>query len=171
MVFVSPDFSGAMKERAPLEIGYAFALPRLLARLGGQTVRRAELSRAEAYGVGILVFGICCVFAARAVLPFVRSWPAQLLFVFLLPAAMWVVLLVVYFINWLLVASLRRLGLYSAPTNNPFQHFVIICLVSLIALLFLLDEAGWIHSLGAIWLGLVGCNLLALLFLKFRHED
>ena len=48
------------------EIGYAFALPRLIARLGGRHARRAEFSRWEAYGLGILVFGISCVFVARA---------------------------------------------------------------------------------------------------------
>ena len=71
MVFVSPDFSEAMKSDSPSgrEIGYAFALPRLIARLGGRRARRAEFSRWEAYGMGILVFGVSCVFVARTLLP------------------------------------------------------------------------------------------------------
>ena len=36
----------------PRPIGYAFALPRLVARLAGREVRRAEFSRGEAYGAG-----------------------------------------------------------------------------------------------------------------------
>ncbi len=159
-----------MKEPAPRQIGYAFALPRFLARLGGRKVERAEWSRVEAYGVGILVFGICCVFVARMVLPFVRPLTGQFLFLFVLPFAVWIAFLVVYAVNWQLVTLLRRLGLYSAPTNNPFQHFVIMTLVTIVAALFLRD-GGWVKSLGELWLLLLGANLLALSVLKLRHED
>lgn len=153
------------------ELGYAFALPRLAARFGGRQVRRAELSRWEAYGTGILVFGISCVFAGRAILPLVRPLALQLLALLLLPFAIWIAFLLVYFVNAQIVALLRRLGLYSAPTNNSLQHFVIISGITLLAALLLRDECDWVKSLGVFWLGLVSLNLLSILILKLRHEN
>ena len=153
------------------ELGYAFALPRLIARLGGHDARRAELSRWEAYGLGILVFGISCVFAAHAFLPFVRPLVLRYLILFLLPFAMWVAFLLLYYLNSLVIVLLRRLGLYSAVTNNPFQHFVVILLISLLAALLVRNEIGWIRSLGAFWLGLICLNLLSIVILKLLHEN
>jgi hypothetical protein len=153
------------------ELGYAFALPRLIARLGGRDARRAELSRWEAYGLGILVFGISCVFAAHAFLPFVRPVVLQYLILFLLPFAMWVAFLLLYYLNSLVIVLLRRLGLYSAVTNNPFQHFVVILLISLLAALLVRNETGWMRSLGAFWLGLICLNLLSIVILKLLHEN
>jgi hypothetical protein len=152
------------------DLGYAFALPRFLARLAGRPVRQAEFSRWEAYGLGILVFGISCVFVARLILPLVRPGIWQALFLFLLPPAMWMAYLLLYFINAQVVALLRRRGFYSAPTNNPFQHFVIMSLTTWLALLFLRDGCDWVKSLGVLWLGLLFCNLLATVILKLRHE-
>lgn len=156
-----------MKER----IGYAFALPRLVARIAGRQPRRAEFSRWEAYGLGILVFGISCVFAARLLLPFVRPGFLQGLGLFLLPPAIWMAYLVLYFINAQIVALLRKLGLYSAPTNNPFQHFVIMTATSWIALLFLEDECDWVKSLGVFWLALLGANLFSIVILRILRGD
>ena len=57
-----------------------------------------------------------------------------MLVLLLLPFAVWVAFLLLYYVNSLMAAVLRRLGLYSAMTNNPFQHFVIMSLTTLIAL-------------------------------------
>lgn len=152
-------------------IGYAFALPRLVARLGGRKVRRAEFSRWEAYGLGILVFGISYVCAARAILPVVRPGPWRLLALLLLPFALWVGWLLLYYINSLIVALLRKLGLYSARTNNPFQHFVIMSLITLLAALLMRREIGWMHWLGACWIGLIALNLISIVLLKFLDEN
>ncbi len=160
-----------MKDLAPGQEGYAFALPRLAARLAGRKVRRAELCRWEAYGMGILVFGIACVFAGRVLLPFVRHGPGQLLALLLLPFAMWIVFLVVYFINARLAALLRWFGLYSARTNNSLQHFVIILVITFLSFLLVRDGNEWVRSLGVFWLGLVSLNLLSLLVLRLLHED
>ena len=151
-------------------LGYAFALPRLVARLGGRHPRRAEFSRWEAYGLGILVFGISCVFVARLVLPLVRPGLLQGLALVLLPFAVWIGYLLLYFVNAQIVVPLRALRLYSAPTNNPFQHFVIMSGTTWLALLLLRDECDWLKSLGLFWLGLLFCNLLAIVILKLRHE-
>jgi hypothetical protein len=152
------------------EIGYAFALPRLIARLGGRQARRAELSRWEAYGLGILVFGISCVLLTRALLPLVRPRALQGLVLFLIPFGTWLAFLVLYYLNALVVAGLRRLGLYSAITNNAFQHFVIMSLTTLCALLFVRDETGWLRSLGIFWLGLLSLNLISIFILQLLHE-
>ena len=169
MVFISPDFSEAMKEGR--ELGYAFALPRLAARLAGRKVRRAEFSRWEAYGLGILVFGISCVFTASLLLPFVRPIVLQCLVLFLLPFAIWVAFLLLFYLNSIVTALLRRLGLYSALTNNPFQHFIITLLTTLLAFLLVRDKTGWIQSLGVFWLALLGLNLLSIAILKLLHEN
>ncbi len=157
---------GALRER-----GYAFALPRLLARLGGGEVRRAELSRWEAYGLGILVFSLACVLAGHLLLPLVRPVFWRLLALFFLPFAVWVAFLLFFYLNALLAGGLRRLGLYRAVTNNPFQHFVIIGLTSLWAVLLIRTGTDWMCSLGVLWLGLLALNLLALGLLKLRHES
>ena len=157
-----------MKEAG--DLGYAFALPRLLARLAGRAPRKAELSRWEAYGFGILVFGMSCVCASRLLFPFVRLGLLQGLFLLLVPFAVWLAYLPLYFVNARVAALLRRLGLYSGPTNNSLQHVAFMTLTSGIALFFLRDECAWIKSLGVFWLGLLFCNLLALVILKFRHE-
>ncbi len=160
-----------MNDPAPNQIGYAFALPRLAALLAGRKVRRAEFSRWEAYGLGILVFGVSCVFVARELLPFVRPVLLRGLVLFLIPFAIWVAFLILYYLNSLAIAVLRRLGLYSAPTNNPFQHFVIMAITSGIALSFLRDECVGVKSLGVFWLGLLGLNILSILIEKRLHES
>ena len=147
------------------EKGYLFALSRLIARLRGQEVQRAEWSRGEIYSFGFCVFGFACVVAARAVWPFVR--PAVFLF---LPLAVWIGFLLLYYFISLLARLLRCVGVYSAVTNNPLQHFVIMSLLTLLAGWLLLDPNIWLRSLGIFWLALVGLNLLAVALLKIRHE-
>jgi hypothetical protein len=147
--------------------GYLFALPRLLARLCGHEVRRAEWSRGEIYSFGVFVFCFACVVAARSLWPFVRPISLRTLFFLLLPLVVWIAFLLLYFLNWLLAEMLRPPRLYSATTNNPLQHFVIISLFSFLALLLLRDSNVVMKSLGAFWLGLVGLNLLAFVLLKF----
>lgn len=151
--------------------GYAFALPRLLARLAGRKARRAEFSRVEAYGLGIVVFGLSLVGAGRVILPFVRPWFLRAIVLLLLPFVVWMAWLLLYYLNALLAAGLRRRGLYSAVTNNPLQHFIIMSLITALAVLFWREEAGWLRSLGAGWLLLLGANLLAIFFLKLLHDD
>ncbi|MGI8956985.1 MAG: hypothetical protein ACR2II_08750 [Chthoniobacterales bacterium] len=152
------------------QIGYAFALPRLVARFAGREVRSAEFSRWEAYGLGIVVFGISSLFVGRALLPLVRPGVLEWLTILLLPFALWIAFLLWYFVNAQVAALLRRLGLYTARTNNPFQHFMIMSGTTLFALLFLRDGCAWIRSLGVFWLALLLGNLLAIVILKFRHE-
>ena len=156
-----------MKEE---NLGYAFALPRMLARALGRHPRRAEFSRWEAYGLGILVFGMSGVFAARLALPLVRPGFLTVVVLFLLPFALWLAFLLLYFVNAQVIALFRRLGLYEAPTNNPFQHFVIMTWTTGLALLFLRDENGWLKSLGIFWFALLLSNLCAILILRSRHE-
>jgi hypothetical protein len=78
--------------------------------------------------------------------------------------------LLLFYLNSLLARLLRRLGLYAVATNNPLQHFVVISLMTLLALWLAREPNEWLRSLGIFWLGLVGLNLLALAVLKFLHE-
>jgi hypothetical protein len=152
------------------EVGYWFALPRLLARAAGRKVRRAEWSSWEAYGLGWLVFGIGCVFLAHALFVVVRPMPLRLVILLITPVAIWIACLLFYFVNWLLARLLRRLGLYSARTNNSLQSFMLISLITLLAALLAREENGWLRSLGVFWLALVGLNFLAIALLKMSGK-
>jgi hypothetical protein len=160
-----------MNDPATRQIGYAFALPRLVARLAGHKPRRAEFSGAEAYGLGILVFGFSYVFVARALLPIVRSFVLYLLVLFALPFAIWVAFLLLYYLNSLVIALFRKLGLYAAVTNTPFQHVIIMSLTTGVAFFFLRDECDWVKSLGIFWLGLVCLNVLSIFVEKLLDES
>ena len=159
-----------MRTTGTRPLGYAFALPRLVARVRRGKPRRAEFSAVEAYGLGLLVYAMTCVFAARALLSVVRPMAFYLIVLFTLPFAVWIASLFLYYFNSLVIALFRRLGLYSAVTNNPFQHVVITSLISLIALRFVFEGPVWVKSLGVFWLGLVSLNLLSILVEKFLDE-
>jgi hypothetical protein len=159
-----------MRTTDPRPLGYAFALSRLIARSTGRRPGRAEFSAAEAYGLGLLVYAMTFVFVARALLSFVRPAAIYLIALVILPFAIWIASLLVYYINSLVIAWFRRRGWYSAVTNNPFQHVVIMSLISLIALHFVLEGPVWVISLGVFWLGLVSLNLLSTFVEKFLHE-
>jgi hypothetical protein len=160
-----------MNDPTKSEIGYAFALPRLVARLAGRKPRQAELSGMEAYGLGILVFGISCVFVARALLPVVRPFALYALVLFALPFAIWIGFLLLYYLNSLVIGLFRKLGLFSAVTNNPFQHVIIMSLTTGIACFFLRDECDWVKWLGIFWLGLLCLNALSILIEKLFDES
>jgi hypothetical protein len=159
-----------MSKRELRPPGYAFALPRLGARLAGRKVRRAPLSSWETYGTGIFVFALSAVFAGRLILPLVRPAFLQLLALLVLPFLIWVAWLLLFYVNSLVIALFRKLGLYSAATNNPFQHVVIVALSTLLAALLVRDASGWIRLLGTAWIALVGLNLLSIVILKILHE-
>lgn len=159
-----------MKTVGTRPVGHAFALSRLVARCRGRKPRRAEFSAAEAYGLGLLVYAMACVFAGRALLSFVRPPVFYLVVLLILPFAIWIVSLLLYYFTSLVIALFRRYRLYSAVTNNPFQHVVIMSLVSLIALHFVFEDPVWVKSLGLFWLGLVSLNLLSILVEKFLRE-
>ncbi len=148
------------------DLGFAFALPRLLVGLAGKKVRAAEFSGAEAYGVGALVYLISCVVVARFLLPLVRPGMWRLLFLLALPPLVWIAWLLWYYFIALVIRPFRRAHLYSARTNTRFQHFVIMGLTTVLAWVLLYDQATLIRLLGAVWLALTGLNLLALAMLK-----
>ena len=150
--------------------GYVFALPRVIAKLFGARPRRAEWSAAEAYAVGALVFGIIYVFSARKLLLFVRPWPVRLVVLFLLPFAVWVAFLLLYYVISLVIRPLRQLSLYQARTNDQFQHLVIMLLTSAIALHFFRDPIGWISALGVTWFLLLGTNIFCIFFERILDE-
>ena len=155
-----------MVVQADAKFGYAFALPRLIAQS-----RRTQCAPGGAQSLGSLwrgyscALGISCVFVAHALLPIVRpkfacscslcsSCPSRSGWPFCFSITL----------NSLMAALLRRLGLYSAGTNIPFQHFVIMTLVTILARAgsCCATRASGCSSLGIFWLGLLGLNLLSL---------
>ena len=169
MVFVRSDLLPAMKQDSSSERGYVFALPRVIVGLIGKRPRREEWSRAEAYGVGLLVFGMVCVFCGRAALMFVRAPLARTLLLLILPVVVWILFLLLYYLVSLLIRLLRRLRFYSGP-NDRIQHYVITLLTTVIALQFLRDPNGWMGALGTVWLFLLGANLFCILFERLLDE-
>ncbi len=159
-----------MNKRKPRPLGYAFALPQLGARLAGREVRRAPLSCWETYGTGIFIFALSAVFAGRLILPLVRPTFLQLLVILVLPFLIWVAWLLLFYVISLVIALFRKLGLYSATTNNRFQHVVIVALSTLLAALLVRDASGWIRLLGAAWIALVALNFLSIVILRILHE-
>ncbi len=152
------------------EMGYAFALPRLLARIAGLKVRRAQWSAAEAYGLGSLVFLLPCVWLWQEEVAGARSLVRQIFALGFVPLLVWLGWLLVLAVVWSLASMLRRLGLYRAPTNLPLQSFFILTLVSLCALSFVCEPNLVLRSLGIFWFGLVLLNFLAAISLRFSHE-
>lgn len=160
-----------MKAGHPGERGYFFALPRLLVRLGGGNARRAEFSAAESYGAGIFVFAVGCVLAGRAIWEFVRAEDWRVLLLVLLPIEVWIAFLVWYYLNSLIARLLRRLGVYSARTNNPLQHAIIISVLTVLLGWLMATNGGWLRSLGVFWCALLAANLLAFGLLKILGEE
>jgi hypothetical protein len=158
-----------MKKDESSQRGYVFALPRVIVGLVGKKPRRAEWSRAEAYGVGLLVYAIGCVFFGRETLIFVRPTFARLPVLLIVPVAVWAFLLLLYYLVSLVIRLLRNLHLYSGR-NDRFQHYVIMLLTSLIALHFLRQPLGWMGALGTVWLFLLGANIFCIFFERLLDE-
>lgn len=160
MVFVCSGVSarGGMRTR----LGFAFALSRLVARLGDRGVCRAEWSGLETHGVCLLVFGISYICAARLVPLFVRPVALQVMIFVVLPILLWVVFLLLFYLVSLAIKPFRRLGLYRAATNEPVQHLFFVFLTTLLSLSLLGSETVWLQSLGSLWLTLFGLNLIAI---------
>jgi hypothetical protein len=160
-----------MNENRSKQRGYVFALPRVVSSLLGGKPRRAKWSRLEAFGFGTLVFLIACVFCGRELLLLVRPWIGRILILLILPPVVWAGFLLLYYLDSLLIALLRKVRLYSAPTNERLQHFIIMTLITLIALHFLRDSVGWISGLGTIWFMLVGMNIFCIFFERLLDES
>jgi hypothetical protein len=161
MVFLRPDFrvNGAKE----LQLGYGFALPRVLARSMGRNARRAQFSAAEAYSVSLLIFAIHYIFLARMLIAlFAAPSLASILTLLLLPLATWIYFLVLYYAISLALRMFRKCGILASLPNNRFQSIIISALTTLIALFFLRADALWLRTLGSLWLGLLFLNLLAM---------
>jgi hypothetical protein len=158
-----------MKEDDPDQPGYVFALPRVVVGLIWKKPPRGEGSRAEAYGLGLIVYGMALVFCARQLLMFVRETPVRVVLLVILPFAVWIGFLLLYYLVSLVIAFLRSLRLY-AGSNERFQHYVIMLLTTLIALHFLRDPLGWISGSGTFWLLLLGLNIFCGFFERLLDE-
>jgi Predicted nucleoside-diphosphate sugar epimerases len=144
------------------QFGFAFALSRLLARLSGRKVCRAQWSGLEAYGVCLLVFGISCVSAGRVLPLVVRPGILRVALFAALPVILWGGFLLLYYVLSLVIHLFRRLGLYSAATNAPLQQLFFASLTTILSFFLLRSGSGWLQSLGILWLGLLALNLISI---------
>jgi hypothetical protein len=74
--------------------------------------------------------------------------------------------LLLYYLISLGVRLFRRLGLYSAPTNDPIQHSFFVLLTTFLSFSLLRSESVWLESLGGLWLVLLALNLLSIVVEK-----
>lgn len=120
--------------------------------------------------MGVLVFGLSCVFTGRWLFAVVRPFSARFLLLLTLPFAIWIAWLALFYLISLLLKLLRKTGACSQISNHDFQHAIITCLITLIAVILLRDASDWMRSLGAFWLALVMLNLISAVALRFLDE-
>jgi hypothetical protein len=153
----------------PNESGYYFALPRLVRKFCGENARRAEGSWAEAHFVGVLVYLISYVFAARLVLLYLSPWAlASALFGLLF--AIWIFWLIILYLNSLIVKLCRRWDLFTDLSGNRIQSVLIAILTSIFAA-ELMASGLWLRWLGALWIGAVALNLAAAFLLAILYDE
>lgn len=143
------------------DLEFYFALPRLLARVCGKPVVRGERNSAEAHGVGILIFLVSYLLAARRFGPSGPIWKTALLLVILLFAT-WIFWLLVLYFNALIIAALRALGLGRELPDARMQS-VLIGLLTTVFAWRLLGGGGVFFLTGAVWISCVVFNLVAAL--------
>jgi len=145
------------------QAGFAFALSRLVARLGGRNVCRAQWSAPEAYGVCLLVFLISWVGTGRLLPLLVRAGILRLVLFAAVPLVLWLVFLLLYYLISLVIRIFRRFGFFLAASNAFLQHLFFASLTTLLSFFLLRSGSGLLQVLGSLWLGLVALNLVSIL--------
>ena len=156
-----------MPDQSPLR--FYFALPRLLARLGGRAAVRSEQNWLEASVAGTVVHAITFIFAARLLLAGRASWQQFLLLVplVLLVWAWWPLLT---YANALLIKMIRTAGLLR-DTPDRYLQSVFVGIVTTAFALQLLAAGSWMRLLALAWLGAVVLNLAAAAVLALMHAE
>lgn len=149
--------------------GNYLALLRLGRKFIGKDGRRSEGSWAEAHFIGVAVYLISYLFAARLLLPCLRPWtlvPALLGLVFVV----WFLWLIVLYLNSLMVKLCWRWGLFTDISVNRIQSVLIGILTSVFAA-ELMASGSWLRWLGALWIVAVTLNLSAAFLLAILYEE
>ncbi len=137
---------------------YYFALPRLWAFLSGGDARRSEQNAIEAYFGGIAVFVISY---AMLLSQFCTGAAVALLLLFVT----WIAWLPTFYLNALVVHTLRCAGLFAGVTNARAQN-VLIGAETTVCAVALTRHVQW-ATLGWTWLLIVAANSAAAVTLHF----
>lgn len=145
------------------EPAFYFALPRLLANLGGGTAARTEANWLEANAVGALVHATVYLFAWQALL---RGRPAliQLLLAVPLAFVVWIFWILFFYCTSLLIRLVwdgSRLRAQSVCVGIATTCFA----------LALIESRSWMQWIGWTWMSLVTLNLLAAGILRVSGSE
>jgi hypothetical protein len=136
---------------------YYFALPRLCAWIRGGSAERSESNSLEAYAVGIVIFLVSYATVLAHVAP-------NVLTAFLLLFFTWIVWLIIFHMNSLIVRAFRATGVFRTMSNARAQN-IIIGVETTVCALFLIADSGS-ALLAWFWIALVALNLLAAIALR-----
>ncbi|MEP6686568.1 MAG: hypothetical protein ABJB22_07320 [Verrucomicrobiota bacterium] len=149
--------------------GNYFALLRLVRKLSGKDARRSQGTWAEAHFIGVAVYLISYLFAAHLLLPWLRPWmrvPTLLGLVLVV----WLLWLIVVYLNSLMVKLCWALGLFTDLSGNRIQSVLIGILTSVFAA-ELISAGSWTRWIGIAWIAAVMLNLSAALLLVLNDEE
>jgi hypothetical protein len=147
---------------------FYFSLLRLLVMLRGGDARRAESNAVEARLVGMMIFLIQYLFFATQFVSFrLAPWLIALQLI-ALAFCVWLFWLLLLYINSVIIKLSRTGGLFRAIPTRRAQS--ILCgMITTAMACALLNTAGWVRELGAIWLVMVAMNLLSAVVLALNH--
>ena len=151
------------------DVGYYFALPRLLASWRGGSIERTEQNGLEAHAIGILVHAITFIFAAQLLL---GGRPAWQQIVLLVPLALlvWAWWSVFFYIASMMMKLLQSVGLMREMPPSRVQS-LLVCTTTTVLAWQLIAAGSWMGALGWIWIIAVALNLAAAALLALTHAD
>ena len=154
------------RESAPR---FYFALPRLLAKLGGGSADPTDTNWLETNAVGTLIHAVVFLFFARLFLAGRETWQQLLL---LVPLAIFTLLfwMLLFAIQTLIIRSARALGLLRNIRDDR-ANGVLIGIVTTAFAWQLLGAGTWLRAIAAVWLVAVALNLLAACVLALSNAD
>jgi hypothetical protein len=148
---------------------FYFALPRLLAKIGGGNAQRTDSNWVETNSAGTLIHGVAYVFFARWFLHGLATWQQAVL---LLP------LVIVVLLFWILLFGIQALVIRAMNAAGMLRDLpawrvqgVLIGFVTTAFAWQLVGAGSWMRVLGYIWITAVSLNLLAACILALSHGD
>ena len=142
---------------------FYFGLPRLLSRIAGGSSERSENNYVEAWigGVGFYSVTYCFLFDHAGKMD---SFLGQLSVAALLIFVVWILWLLVFYFNALVIRATRALA-FSRTAPRHVQHVMMSILATAAAIDLACIESGF-RVVGLAWLAVVTANLVAALLLK-----
>jgi hypothetical protein len=159
-----------METLPPNESGVAyFALPRLIQQWRGGSPARSENNWIEACVASAGIYLMSYVFAANFVLERLSLWSSIFVFVLLLPG-IWILWLIVLYLNSLIVKACWICGALTRSPRNRIQGVLVGTLTTLIAANVAMSGT-WLRWIGVIWIIVVTLNLIAAVLLALLYGE